>query len=203
MNPSVIFYKREYWEEIFLMILLANDEKKKNVLFINDNFLTLPLLNKNLNLERLLFPDKKVGELISDVELYYVLLEINLSCYNRLPDSKQVGYNFDNFTEETKLLLNNLVAERPHSDGVKEWLNDTHEFYVKSSDTDVIVCISTTQDALTHGFTKMQADNIKEAFLELFYSQFTYYDIHNLSRPNKDMSEYEITVAKAFELGLK
>ncbi len=184
------------------MIILANDEKAKNVLFINDMFLKLPLLNKNLNLEKLLFPDKTVKALFSDVEALYTLIEINMGVYNRVPEPAPYGYDLDGLSEEQKILLNDKLVERPLHDEINQWLTGANEFYVKSSDSDVIVCVSTEDTALSHGFVKMQSTNIKEVILELFYSQFTYFDIHNLSRPNIPGSGFEITVAKAFELGL-
>lgn len=184
------------------MNLVANDEKKKKLLFINDNFLKYPLLNKHLSLQELLFPSKELFTLIPDVEDVYTLLEINVAVFNTLPSTPPFGFDFDALTEEQRLLLNSRMVERPLAAKVAGWINDSHEFYVKSSASDCIVCISSGDAALSQGFVKMQSDGIKEVLLELFYSQFTYFDIHNLSRPNKTETVYEVTVAKAFELGL-
>lgn len=185
------------------MILLANYEKRKNVLFINDTFLSVGFLNKNLSLKSLLNPDAVVKKLVPDISDLYTLIEMNLSVFNLMDTvNSGIGFTLDELSEGDKLILSDKLENRPLKDKVIAWILGSHEFYVKSSPSDVIVCISSGEAALSQGFVKLDATGIKEVILELFYSQFTYFDIHNLSRANTTIQSSEITVSKAFELGL-
>lgn len=184
------------------MIILANTDKKKNVVFINGSFLNLPLMHKHVSLQTLLHPTPALTTLIGDPEQFYQLAELNLVIFKLLSPYATVSFDLDALADKDKLVLSERLVNRPLQMDILAWVTTATEFYVKSSPDDVIVCISGGDTALSHGFVKLDATTIKEVPLELFYSQFTYFDIHNTSQPNTVVSDYEVTVAKAFELGL-
>lgn len=184
------------------MIILANTEKKKNVVFINELFNRTHLLNKHHSLQTLLHPTQQLVDDVGGLDNLKVLLELNLAVAKEVKPFTPLKMDFTHLSPENALLLEDWSKERPESLDVSDWVRNSKEFYVKSSPSDVIVHIGESDVVLSQGFRKLESTSIKEVMLELVYSQFTYFEIHNPSTVNPVIGDYEVTVAKAFEVGL-